>query len=188
MTSQQLILIALGTFTLAAAYRDLRTGHIPNRLVVVGFVAGATLQLAVQVVWAETATASWTASLTRFAMAVVIGLLVCGLVPYLLFRFGAMGGGDVKLLATVGAASGPFLGMQIELFAFVLMALFALAQMAYRGRLLVLIGNSVRLLLNPVLPKGHRKAVPNDLLTPLPFAPAVFVATLLVAAGEVWSL
>jgi prepilin signal peptidase PulO-like enzyme (type II secretory pathway) len=48
--------------------------------------------------------------------------VACGAVPLLLFRLKALGGGDVKLLATVGAQLGPLLGLQLSFAAFLVAA------------------------------------------------------------------
>ena len=107
---------------------------------------------------------------------IVVGVLGCSAVPLLLYRVRAMGGGDVKLLACLGVWAGPILGLQVELYAFVLAALYAPARLAYQGDLLRLLGNSAALLKNPFLPPARRKEVPQALLTELRFGPAVFVA------------
>ena len=173
------VMSALVVYTLVVGVIDARTGHIPNRLLLVGLVAGVGLHASTYFVLragqplAQTLTASF--------LSVLAGLLLCAAVPLLLFRLNAMGGGDVKLLAVIGASMGPFVGMEIELYAFVLLALFAPARLAYQGQLLRSLGNSAALLVNPLLPKARRREIPRELLTALPFGPAVFVAALLVA-------
>ena len=68
-----------------------------------------------------------------------------------------MGGGDVKLLAMVGAFVGPTIGIEIELYAFVLTALFAGARLAYQGQLLKVLANSALLVTNPLRSKDRRR-------------------------------
>ena len=111
---------------------------------------------------------------------------MCAAAPLLLFRLGAMGGGDVKLLAVIGVSVGPYMGLEIELYAFVLLAVFAAARLAYHGELLRSLGNSVALVKNPFLPPQRRRQLPQELLTVLPFGPAVFVAALLVSLAKGW--
>ena len=56
----------------------------------------------------------------RAGVASAIAASLCGVVPYVLFRIRAMGGGDVKLFAAVGALTGYdlFAGLRIELATF----------------------------------------------------------------------
>jgi len=185
MTGITLLLAALVLFTAWAAYVDWRTGHIPNRLVLFGMAGGVLLRAAVALL-EPVAGLSTAAALGRAVGGALLGAVGCALVPLLLFRLNAMGGGDVKLLAALGAATGLRLGLEVELTAFVLVALYAPARMAYEGRLLRLLGNSVALLVNPLLPKSRRRDVPEALLTSLPFGPAVFLASLLVAVSRLW--
>lgn len=186
MTASHIVLLALALFTAAVAYVDIRTGHIPNRLVLLGFGAGVLLHVSGVLLFAEP-DASRGAALGRALSNVALGLLVCGLVPLLLFRLGAMGGGDVKLLAAIGAAAGPVLGLEIQLMAFVAVALYAPARLAYEGKLMRMLGNSAALIANPFLPKPRRREVPSELLTSLPFGPAVFAATALASISQWWS-
>jgi len=186
MTGMQFVLSGIGLFTLAAAIVDFRTGHIPNRLTLFGACAGVGLH-----VYVHLALLMQNASLAERLLAacsnVALGAVVCGLVPLLLYRTGGMGGGDVKLLGTVGATCGPMLGLEIELYAFVLAALYAPARLAYQGQLLRGLSNSVMLLANPVLPKARRRQVPAELLSSVRFGPAVFVAALVVGLTRWWA-
>jgi prepilin peptidase CpaA len=175
----QVVLSALVLFTLVVGVIDARTGHIPNRVLLVGSIAGSLLHLSSYFVARSGQPLSQT--LMAALLSVVGGLVLCAAVPLFLFRLNAMGGGDVKLLAVVGATVGPFVGMELELYSFVLLALYAPARLAYQGHLLRSLGNSAALVVNPFLPKLRRREVPRELLTPLPFGPAVFAAALLVA-------
>lgn len=184
MSILQWVLIALVVFTLVVAVVDARTGHIPNGLLLFGFGGGITLHAASYVVLR--AGQPLAATLFAAVLSVLAGSALCAAVPLLLFRLNAMGGGDVKLLAVVGASIGPFVGMETELYSFVLLALFAPARLAYQGQLLRSLGNSAALVVNPFLPKARRREVPRELLTALPFGPAVFAASLLVTCLHWW--
>ncbi|MGC4093354.1 MAG: A24 family peptidase [Polyangiaceae bacterium] len=179
MDTLLLLLMALVAFTAWVGVLDARSGHIPNRLLLVGFALGVLGHAAVYL--SDMHQRSLGQALSALGFNVLAGLLLCGAVPFLLFRLNAMGGGDVKLLAVVGASVGPLLGMELELYAFVLLALFAPARLAYRGQLLSSLANSVALFVNPLLPEARRRPVPRELLTPLPFGPAVCAASVLVA-------
>jgi prepilin peptidase CpaA len=180
MTPTQIVLTGLMLFTALAGVVDYRTGHIPNRLVAVGASLGLVTHLAVHVLLLRHPDQSLSELLGAASANMAVGVLGCSAVPLLLFRANAMGGGDVKLLASVGVWAGPILGLQVELYAFVLAAVYAPARLAYQGELFRLLGNSAVLIKNPFLPKAQRQEVPQALLTELRFGPAVFVATALV--------
>ncbi len=152
---------------LAAAVIDWRTGHIPNWLTLGTLCVGLFVLPLAQLVTGHGTWAQW-----GLAFA---GALLCALVPLLLFRAGAMGGGDVKLLAAVGALMGPSVGVEIELYSFIAAALWGPACLAYRGELGRMLMNSVRIVRNWVVPKPKRIALHTLSMTELRFAPAVFV-------------
>jgi len=181
MSATQIVLSGLLSFTALAGFVDYRTGQIPNPLVALGAGIGLIWHFAVHLAVVREAGQPLSELLAAASVNVGVGVLGCAAVPLLLFRVGAMGGGDVKLLASVGIWAGPILGLQVELYAFVLAAIYAPARLAYQGELFRLIGNSAALLKNPFLPKTRRKEVPRALLTELRFGPAVFFATALVA-------
>jgi prepilin peptidase CpaA len=98
-----------------AAVHDAKSGHIPNWLV------GLGLTLVAAGSFAALAAGDGLAGLGRAAGA-GLGFVACGAVPLLLFRLRALGGGDVKLLATVGAQLGPTLGLELSFAAFLVAA------------------------------------------------------------------
>lgn len=89
-----------------AALTDVRAGIIPNCL---------TLP---PILLAPTAYAAF-GGIRSFGFS-LLAACVCGFVPYILFRARAMGGGDVKLFAALGALHGQDLasGLRIQLLAF----------------------------------------------------------------------
>jgi prepilin peptidase CpaA len=181
MTATQLVLSGLLLFTALTGFVDFRTGHIPNWLVAAGTALGLVTHFAVHFLLLRQPGQSSFEVFGGAAANVAVGVVGCSAVPLLLFRVGAMGGGDVKLLAGCGVWAGPIIGLQVELYAFVLAALYAPARLAYQGQLFRLLGNSATLIKNPFLPQGRRKEVPPALLTELRFGPAVFAAAALVA-------
>lgn len=77
----------------------------------------------------------------------LLGLLACGgamLVCYVLFP-GGVGGGDIKLLAMVGAFLGVMAGLEVMLWTFVLAACMALIVLVWRYGLLTLLMRGARL-------------------------------------------
>jgi prepilin peptidase CpaA len=93
-------LAAVGV-TFLAALADGTTGTVPNRLTL-SVLVGAPLVHAFL-------SGPGGLGLSLF------GALACGAVPLLLFTRGGVGGGDVKLFASLGAIVGAQLGLHIEL-------------------------------------------------------------------------
>jgi prepilin peptidase CpaA len=84
---------ALAVLTAAAAWTDLRERRIPNRLAIAGLVSGLAIHAGL---------AGAPGVGTAF-----LGAAVALLVYVPLFALRAIGGGDVKLMAAVGALAGP---------------------------------------------------------------------------------
>ncbi|MDE3106233.1 MAG: prepilin peptidase [Acidobacteriota bacterium] len=85
-------LIAAVAVSVAGAVTDVRTARIPNRLTYTAML----LALAV-----HTMTDGWRGTLQSLG-----GLVLCGGIFFVLFALHAMGGGDVKMMAAVGALVG----------------------------------------------------------------------------------
>ena len=112
----------------------------------------------------------------------LLGAVVCGLVPLLLYRYDMGGGGDVKLLAAIGALCRPMIGIEAEFYAFAAAALFAPAWLAWEGRLFRTLANSMWLAINPLLPKAKRHEIKREALTWFRLGPAIFAGTLVAVA------
>lgn len=155
---------------LFAAISDGRTGRIPNWM---------TLPVLVIAVF------FWGISEGLAGLAhSLLGALVCGVVPLFLFAKGALGGGDVKLFAALGALTGPSFGLEIQLFGFVLAAVYALARLAFEGKLLRTLANALRVGLNPLLPSRLRKPVEPELMSKVRLGIPIFVAVVLLGAAR----
>lgn len=150
--------------TAAAAITDARTGHIPNWLTLPPLVVGPVLHGLVDGVWG-----------LGLSMAAI---LFCGLVPYLLFRRDAMGGGDVKLFAAIGALTGPVVGLEAQLLALVAASVWALGRLTWRGRLFQTLRNALFIAVNPVLPKRWRREISTELLEAIRLGGPIFTGTL----------
>ena len=107
---------------LVAAVIDTKTGRIPNYLTLpclliaptVHGLTGGGLQLATS----------------------LFGALLCLLVPWVFYRMSqgtAIGGGDVKLFAALGAWFGPTLGLEVEFASFVLLGVIAVTKLTFSG-------------------------------------------------------
>jgi prepilin peptidase CpaA len=156
-----------------AALTDLRTGRIPNRLTVPVMLGGVGLHAAL--------------GGEPHAVASLAGLLLAGLVPWLCFRSTggrALGGGDVKLFAGLGALRGATEGLEIELSACILVAVLALVRLAFRGELSSVLSSAVHLLLDPLLPERWRREPSRIALTELRLGPAILGAVVYVCAAD----
>jgi Flp pilus assembly protein protease CpaA len=114
------------------------------------------------------------------ALTSLAGALLCALVPYAMFRASWMGGADVKLLATVGALLTPHYGLEIELAALVLAAVFVPARLAFDGRLLRAVWSAAKALIRaPIEGARERRlpALPDGAFDTLRFSPFVLAAT-----------
>jgi prepilin peptidase CpaA len=97
---QTVCLVAFALLLLAAAWQDVRTMRIPNRLSIA--IVG------VFVIWAAAGVILGRLPAMDLAFAVVFGAIVF-IVGALAFAAGAFGGGDVKLLAASSLFAGPTL-------------------------------------------------------------------------------
>jgi len=163
----------------AAAIWDLRTGLIPNRLVAAGAIATIVLSLAI-------AAPRGLLAVGGALVSMLAGLVLVSIVPLLLYRIEGIGGGDVKLLAVVGAALGPYMGIEAELYAFMFVVLYAPARLLYEGKLIRTLRTSGLLLVRPLVPR-HRRPEPARIeeMTSFRFGPAIFAGTFAVALARV---
>jgi prepilin peptidase CpaA len=159
--------------SLGAAVTDARTGRIPNWLTLPAMLFGL----------AGHGVAHGPSALGLS----ILGLLVTAFVPWSLYQGSsgqAIGGGDVKLAAAIGALSGPMQGLEIEFAALVALAVLALARIAYEGKLLRVFGNVLYLLTNPLRPRAHRKAIAPESLTEMRMGPGIALGVLVVLGSE----
>jgi prepilin peptidase CpaA len=105
--------ILLGTLVIVAAVFDFRTRRIPNWLCAAGLVLGFVGQ-----------------STREAALGAGLALLIY--IP--LFALRAVGGGDVKLMAAVGAIAGPSAWIAIFLITAMAGGAMALVMIAVKGR------------------------------------------------------
>jgi prepilin peptidase CpaA len=163
------------------AYTDYRTGHIPNWVTLYPLAAAPLAHF----FWGAL-TVSPMAGLAAAGLSIG-GAVACAVVPLLLYRAGAIGGGDVKLLAAVGALCTPLLGVEAEFYGFLAAALYAPARMAWEGKLLRILGNTLALVANPFLPVARRRDVSPEMMTQIRFGPAIF-AGVVVALALNWKM
>jgi len=158
-----------------AAVEDLRSRRIPNWLTFSLVLSGI----------AQSFTQSWpvTTWMSLAGFGVGFGL------PLVLFILGALGGGDVKLLAGVGAWFGPIVVFQVFLLAAILGAIMVIGQALVQGRTRVLLRNTAVVAINLAHVRDvgldHTKATGQSCRSvdrPLPYAVPVLTAMLILIA------
>jgi len=153
------------------ALTDYRTGHIPNWL---------TLPPIIIAPIAYGLAFGWDAF-----MGVSVGIIICGLVPVIMFYMNGMAGGDVKLFVAIAALVGPDLGLQAELLAFVVGGIYSLGRLAWDGKLFRTLGNVAMMGVNPLLPKRLRRPLSTELRDTLRLGGAIFAGLLITLLGRV---
>jgi prepilin peptidase CpaA len=156
--------LALGVAT-TAAVSDWRRGEIPNWLTLPPIVAAPL--------------AYGLAFGLELALHSLAATFLSALVPYLLFRRGGIGGGDVKLFGALGAITGfdLLVGIEIQLGAFVVAMTVACCSLAWKGALLRTLGNALAQAVNPLIPIRWRQGPCDELAAPVRMGGAIFVAT-----------
>jgi prepilin peptidase CpaA len=125
-------MIGLLGSTAVAAVTDARTGLIPNWLTLPSLL-GALL---VHGVIGGPGALGWA----------TLSGLSCGLVPLVLFRARAIGGGDVKLFAGLGALVGVHSGLEVQLTSYGIAIAYALCCLTVRGQLWAMLGRTLSVL------------------------------------------
>jgi len=116
----------------------------------------------------------------------LLGMAAAGVVPWMMWRRGGLGAGDVKLLAALGALGGPLVGFNLQALTFacatvVLMPL----RLARSGALTAIVRYGMRVLRNSVLwrrPPLELGTLPA--LDPVPLAPTIAVVFGIMMATE----
>ena len=140
------VTLLLFGFLLVATYTDVRWRKIYNWTTYPGILLAITLSLTCSLFAPTTAADSLDVWGVAPPSDSLVGLLACGglmLVCYVFFP-GGVGGGDVKLLAMVGAFLGVMAGLEVMLWTFVLAACMALIVLVWRYGLPALIVRSAQ--------------------------------------------
>jgi len=167
-----------------AALSDLRTETIPNALTYPVLLLAPPLHVAV----AFGCGLPWRVALLRGGFS-LLGLVVCSVVPLYMWRNRALGGGDVKLFAALGALLLPKLGFEAEACVFLCATLVAPLQLLYQGQLPSLLRRMAARLKNAFRPKARRAPIDPALATWFRLGPCFalgFVAEVILHWRATW--
>lgn len=173
---QHVVFVVAIVVAALAAWSDWRRGEIPNWLTYGAIALGPILHVSRTL----GAHQSMDIALTEGGFSIA-GAVVCAIVPAMLYRQGAIGGGDLKLLAAIGAILQTMLGVEAEMYGFFAAALIAPAILAYQGKLISTLKNALTILANLFLPKAKQRPVEETALSWFRLGPALFFGVLLTA-------
>ena len=131
------VLSLLCGLLLAAVLSDVKSHRIPNRLVLCGVVSGLLLNVVLPQGYGFVSALPGALGLWKALAGFALGFAI--LLPLYLLR--AMGAGDVKLMAMVGAFLGPNAIVGIILVTFIVGGMLTMFVVLRNGRLLLLLGN-----------------------------------------------
>lgn len=179
----------LATWLLVAAYTDVRWRKIPNRLTYSGILVGLSLSGLATLVGCDRSheDSAWSATLGIVPWSDSLGgCFACGgvmLLGYVLFP-GAIGGGDLKLLALMGSFLGLHSGLESLLWTMIFAGCMAAIVVVWRVGALTILAAFFRTLVD--LLRFRRPTRPEwpALKTDLFLSPSALAAAVLVRANE----
>lgn len=157
----------------AAAINDLASRRIPNRLLLAGALGALVLHLL---------SPQPLRALLAWLGGAAVGLLV--FLPFYLVR--GMAAGDVKMMAAVGAFTGPAEALHIAILAWCAGGVMAIAIIVCKGRLRLAMSN-LWAILRPVLlrlPVVAEGGTPRSSAGSMPYGLAIAAGTVAVLVGR----
>ena len=169
-------LLAAAIVAAVAAFYDVRKRIVPNWLTYGALLAAPLLRGGL----ALFASGDPVAAILSVGGSLA-GAALCLLVPAVLYRSGAIGGGDVKLLAAIGALLAPIDGLEVQTYGFIVLAATIPLRLSFEGKLLATMKGWLLVAFNALVPPRHRRPVPTSAFGSFRLAPALFVGVLVVA-------
>jgi len=172
---EKYFLIGAVLVAVIGAVNDLRTARIPNRLTYTALLAALPLRTVLL-------------GLSGLKSG-AIGMLVAGGLFLLLYTVGAMGGGDMKLMAAVGAWVGSTQVMTLILAAALAGGVLAIGRIIFRNMVGETLRNTIRLIyyrLTSGLQPHPEFNVQTSGSQRVPYGVAVAVGALSCAGNAIW--
>lgn len=165
---QRVVFVFAIAFAVLAAWHDWRKGEIPNWLTL------PVLGIApiVHVVRFSMAQTPMETALQEGAISLG-GAALCAIVPLMLYRQSAIGGGDVKLFIALGALLQPMIGVEAQMYGFFAGTVLAPARLAYEGKLFSTLKNALVILSNFFRPASKQRVVDATVLSWFRLGPAI---------------
>jgi prepilin peptidase CpaA len=162
-------LLLLVPLAISVIYYDVRFRRIPNVIVLTALIAGFTLNISLR------GTPGALSSLGGFAVAFVP--------MFLMHIFGAMGAGDVKLFAAIGAVVGLALVPMTFVVVVMMGALLAIYSMIRAGTVFSTLHGVLRIFVG-ILPGWEmpRFSLPADRHHTIPYGVAIMLGSLIAVA------
>jgi prepilin peptidase CpaA len=167
MSTEQFLDTILFLLVSIAAVNDLATRRIPNLLLLAGLVCALLL---------HALSAEPGASLLSALGGMGVGLAM--FLPFYVVR--GMAAGDVKMMAAVGAFTGPNEALQIAVLTWCVGGVMALVLVLLRGRLQLALRNIAHLVFGAISPTASAAAAAPQSAGSLPYGVAIAVGTLMV--------
>lgn len=159
-----------------AGWLDWRKGEIPNWLTLPALGLAPLLHVA----RISMAKQPMEAALQEGAVSIG-GAALCAIVPLILYRQNAIGGGDVKLFIALGALLEPLVGVEAQMYGFFAGAILAPARLAYEGKLFTTMKNALVIGANLFLPAAKQRSVDAAVLSWFRLGPAIAIGVALAS-------
>lgn len=171
---QHVVFIVAMAVAAVAGWLDWRKGEIPNWLTFSALGIAPFLHIA-RISMAKLPMGS---ALSEGAISIG-GAALCAIVPLILFRQSAIGGGDVKLFVAIGALLQPLVGIEAQMYGFFAGAILAPARLAYEGKLFTTMKNALLIGANLFLPATKQRTIDSAVLSWFRLGPAIAIGVAL---------
>ena len=165
---QHTVFIVAMAVAVVAGWLDWRKGEIPNWLTLGACAVAPILHIA----RFSMAKQPMEAALQEGAISLG-GAALCAIVPLMLYRQSAIGGGDVKLFIALGALLQPMVGVEAQMYGFFAGTVLAPARLAYEGKLFSTLKNALVILSNFFRPASKQRTVDATVLSWFRLGPAI---------------